>query len=223
MYIHYKKVHDLPLIEDNYTPPVREHTRPSGSGFNFYLANTADSTKRILIKRRFAIGLILNSNDSDTSEISHKDIRLIGFLDNLTDTSVSFNLRYETIDLELKNGFRSNIYNDYDCVLEPMFRELNIRDIIYLEYSSPTRLTIYVVGAIVTGLSAITTLLVAPLVSIDYRNGGFNVDRYSTWAVASLGGLTIGIPLTILTTRKKYQITDNLNTTNKDYWCIKGK
>jgi len=53
-------------------------------------------------------------------------------------------------------------------------------------------------------IGGLVSLLVAPLISIRYHEGGFNTARYITCASIGLGFVTIGIPLGVCNGEKKF-------------------
>ena len=69
-------------------------------------------------------------------------------------------------------------------------------------------------------LTSFSALILAPLASIKYENGGFNEDRYLKWAgiSASLSGFFGGI---MALNKKKYRLKPVKNKT--DVWEIKTK
>lgn len=221
IYLNYIKIPDLPQIEDNYDPSIQKPNYMSKPLYNFYLVNSANTSKQILIKRRIAVDLTYNAINFDTSIIKDQNIRLSGYIENMSDTSVSFVVWSESMSLELKNGVSKNTETDYFFTYNWEYRDININNIEYVTYTSPARETLNSIGLIITGYSVITTLLVAPLVSINYREGGFNSDRYFIWAGAGLAGLTIGIPLLSLADEKSYKIANSANTSDKNYWYLK--
>jgi hypothetical protein len=75
------------------------------------------------------------------------------------------------------------------------------------------------IGSIVVG--SFTTLVLAPLISIDYKNGEFNSSRYFKTAAVGLGFVTIGIPLTILTKKKTYYFKRKENGKATKIWKVK--
>jgi len=220
IFMNYIKIPEVTKIEDNYNPTAELPNNMPKSFYNLYLVNAADSTKQILINNT-AVDLTLKNIDFDTSVIEYQHIHLNGNLENITDTSVSFVVWSESINLELKNGATKNTETEYYFTENWEYRDININNIEYVTYTSPAKETLATIGTIISAYSVITTLLVAPLVSIKYREGGFNSERYFIWAGAGLAGLTIGIPLLILTDGKLYPITKYGNTSNEHYWYLK--
>jgi len=64
-------------------------------------------------------------------------------------------------------------------------------------------------------------LIVAPLVSINYKSGGFNSTTYFTCAGIGLGILTIGIPLSVLNKEKEYFINQPDEGKKQIIWRFK--
>lgn len=62
-------------------------------------------------------------------------------------------------------------------------------------------------GAFLTALGYTTALVVAPLASYNYGNGGFNSDRYLSWAGTGLLTGTVGLVYYWLNNRKAYWIS----------------
>jgi len=70
-------------------------------------------------------------------------------------------------------------------------------------------------------IGGFTALVVAPLASINYKNGGFNTKTYFTCAGIGLGILTIGIPLSVLNKEKEYYINQPQDGRQEVIWSIK--
>jgi hypothetical protein len=81
-----------------------------------------------------------------------------------------------------------------------------IDDIEYIEISrSYEKLE----GAGIVGVvfSALTTFVVAPLVSINYQEGSFNSNTYRNWALAGTAGMAVSFPFIIFSNKtKRYKI-----------------
>ena len=87
----------------------------------------------------------------------------------------------------------SKIQNDYfefGYSGHDRHRKINLDALNTITYSSPSRTFFESFGRTTTILSALTTAVIAPLVSINYKNGGFNKNRYYTVAGCGLIGLS---------------------------------
>jgi hypothetical protein len=73
-------------------------------------------------------------------------------------------------------------------------------------------------GSIISVFSVSALLLAAPLVSINYKNGTFNSNRYFSWAYTSMAGIAISLPISILSKEKKYKLTLRNKVKDKKYW-----
>lgn len=178
----------------------------------FYLVNTLDSSRSVLIKRKappeFHIRLDTVSGFKKVS----------GFIQDATDTTVKILVESENMEIEMRNGVISTIENDYSLATE--FRTLRIQDVSYLKYSNPFRKTFNSAGSTISTLSLLSGLLIAPLVSMDFSNGVFNSTRYLNWTKASIGGLAIGIPITLLSKPRTYEVTANRMKGDRKFWVI---
>ena len=70
-------------------------------------------------------------------------------------------------------------------------------------------------------LGGIASLFVAPLISINYKSGGFNTKTYFTCAGIGLGFITISIPVTVLNKEEEYYLTQPGEGKFRTIWKIK--
>ena len=81
---------------------------------------------------------------------------------------------------------------------EPNYHvNLNIPSIEKISYQTNNSLNWEAIGYSTIIIGGLTSLFVAPLISINYKNGGFNANRYITCASIGLGLITIGIPIAV--------------------------
>jgi hypothetical protein len=97
---------------------------------------------------------------------------------------------------------------------------IDFSDILKIEYQSYSahNWEAFGVGSILIG--GLTTLIISPLISINYKNGSFNSDRYFKSAALGLGLVSFGIPITILAKKKTYYFK-NHGPKKKKIWRIK--
>lgn len=86
-----------------------------------------------------------------------------------------------------------------------------ISNITSITYSSPARLKTHNSIVAIGWVSFASAIFVAPLISIDYKNGGFNEQLYYRSAGISLGLATVCLPLSLLTRGKYYPISKASN------------
>jgi len=96
-----------------------------------------------------------------------------------------------------------------------------IDDIDYIEYfrSHETWESIGIAGII---CSALTTFVVAPLVSINYQDGTFNSNTYKNWALAGTAGMAISFPIAIFSSGSKRYNINHGRVGCKKNGCVKG-
>ncbi len=221
IYIHYTKTDAVKQFEDLYQFLAQESNN-SSQFTHFTLVNRIDTTRKLLINWKGSLEISLHSDDFDPEVIDQKDVRLFGFPNNITDSSFLFNLVVEEINLRFKDGSSSRTDIDNTSADEPIYRDVNFKNIDFIQYASPFRQTLNSFASATTILSFVTAFLIAPLVSIKYRDGGFNTNRYFRWAGVGLAGLTVGIPLTILAPARTYKLRNPSGQGSlQDYWLIR--
>jgi len=187
--------------------------------YYFYLVNSMDTTKEVFLNDRNFYTINFNGVDSKTSYLKNS---LHGNILELKKTSLLFSYSTEHIYSVAKDGYYSINkihlpYNDY------LKKSIPLNQLNHINYTSPSRLFFTNLGYTITAMSALTTLVVAPLVSINYRNFDFNKDRYYKVASGGLIGLTLGIPLSLINSSKTYKLNYSNNEKRSDYWYIKSE
>lgn len=189
-----------------------------------HLVNSMDSTKKIKIMNRdsYDLGFHDSINDTITRYVFHK---ANGYIKDVNDTSVNFEMHSEVIEIQKKNGYYSRIDNSYniDSSDASIGIDINInpKNLNYLIYKSPAKQNITIIGGI-TIFASVLTLVAAPLVSIDYIHGGFNSKRCRTVAAYGTIGLGVGIPLCIIGGSKYYKLTTKGSQPKKGYWYLES-
>lgn len=215
---------DLPNSTDSVINTI-DLNRIIANNSDFYLINSIDSTKRVKLALRLDYELIYTEQNTDTL-IEEKTITLQGYMVSLNQKAVNYNISTETVYLKLKDGLESRTINDYTSFEysgNDNLRSINFKDLNYINYLSPSRNFFRTLGSATTVLSVLTTAIVAPLVSIDYKNGGFNKDRYFAFSGGGLIGLSVGIPLIAFSKPKTYKLTEKNSTRGKDLWYIQSQ
>jgi len=97
-----------------------------------------------------------------------------------------------------------------------------ISDISMLRYQNKSGHVFSEIGKYICLASIITVAVVAPLVSIDYKNKTFNMDTYKSVMIAGAVGIGISIPILILSQKKYIQLEGGKTKhTRKVYTHIK--
>jgi hypothetical protein len=90
-----------------------------------------------------------------------------------------------------------------------------------LSYQSNAADNCLVTGGVLTFIGSLTTLIVAPLVSIDYKTGNINSRRYVKVAAAGLGLGIVSIPLFVFSKEKKFHLKASKDSKGKTWQIIK--
>ena len=190
-----------------------------------WLINSADTTrKRRIAPDRVPI-LTLHSDTAGTTEIDSQTVELYGGISKYHSDSLTMQLSYESTTIHYKNCYITTITKNYQsCCQEevlPENKKIAIQTIKTIQYSTRTSGSIYGVAAALCILSGTTALAVAPLVSLNYKNGDFNSAKYKTWAGAGLIGMAVTLPVMYIFREKKYNITWNPALNRANYWYIR--
>lgn len=199
--------------------------------FNFYLVNSLDPLKKVKLSNRESYGIKYESFDLENG-IYSKVVDLSGRIDSLNDSSLVFEFESESTFIEYKNGMVSNIQNNWNCFECREYSTsqgygvatVDLKLLTKLDYSTRARSNLNSFGTVISTFSMITTLVVAPLVSINYRQGGFNSQRYFTIAGAGLAGLSVGIPLIFLSQNlQTCKLAPKGIRQSHDYWYLEAE
>lgn len=216
---------DLPPSTDTIIEKPIDSTMIIANNTNFYLVNSLDSTKRIKLQGYYTYRLnaSMESADSLTSEI-HSTFN--GKLMSVDTISIRISLSYESISTEYKDGSTMNLQRDYSYLKynnTENFKKVDLKNIKYISYTSPTRYFFESIGGPTVSISVLTTLFIAPLVSINYKNGDFNKARYYKVAGIGLVGVAVSIPLLAFSNPKDYKLISKNNIPGKTLWYLDSK
>ena len=208
---HYKRITPITALNDNFNPKINHES---------FLVNTSDTT--ILIKLYNHKPSTLISYDFSNDSVSKKT-EISGTIGCVNDSVLTYLVWSESIKILKKNGCKSSTVNEYWLAgnfdnIEP--RKLKIKDFQLFEYISPERDVLHSFGNQIVGFSVISTFLIAPLSSINFKTGDFNAKQYYSWAKAGLISFSVGLPLSLLTKPRQYKLTLKNSIKNADYWYI---
>jgi hypothetical protein len=190
---------------------------------NFMLVNSADSSKSFKLRDNssYTLTYIEHPNDGVTREkiyFSNGNIR------DLFDTKIDFDVINESIEQNFSDSSTINTTIDYSSFYYSTLekpRSINIKDLQYLNYSSPLRSGIHNAGVGTMIVSAALVIALAPLLNIKFKGDmSINQTGYFNMAKVGLIGFAAGFPLSYFTRIKRYQITDNKIKNDKDFWYL---
>ena len=119
-----------------------------------------------------------------------------------------------------KNGLQKEDKVFYGNLSEDQQMNVTVADVNALTYRRAGAEQTNNLGALITTLSALSALVAAPLVSIKYREGGFNGDRYLRVAGYSLAATGVGVALMIGSKKRHYSIRQDGQAPDRKQWNI---
>jgi hypothetical protein len=157
--------------------------------------------------------------DMDQSGVDYKRV-LEGELTSVQSQLIKVLPKEEEQHLLLDNGLIKTTTIEYEALIGLRPLAIEIEGLQEVAYRGKNGLAWDGLGGLLTILGGLSTLVVAPLASINYSNGDFNQDRYYQWAGYSLAATGVGIGILIVNGKKKYAIQAAGQAPNKQLWKI---
>jgi hypothetical protein len=219
----YKKVPLRPQVPDTFVK--KEDPRYVFAFYNYFLVNIYDSTRKFRIRNVEAAVFTLQPVMKDPL-VTNYGHTVSGWIREMTDSTLEVDADNETEIKTNDQKQRTTITRERSFYDTAGFTQndrvsIDLRTIKYMQYSGPSRSNWHTAAGLMLTLSSVTALLIAPLVSVNYRNGNFNSQRYYGYTLCGLGGIAVGIPISLSTRPKNYRITGKNNNGNKELWYFK--
>lgn len=197
---------------------------------NFMLVNTADTTRSFKLKDNSSYTLTYTEHPSDGITLE-KIYFVNGNIRDLFDTTLDFDVINESIEQNFMDSTTINMHVDYSSFYYSKMekpRPINLKDLQYVNYSSPLRSGIHNAGVGTMIVSAAFAIALAPLLNIKHVKATettaahmtINQTGYFNIAKVGLIGFAIGFPISYLSRIKRYHVTDNKIKNDKDYWYV---
>ena len=115
-----------------------------------------------------------------------------------------------------------NIISRGFCAKPLPYKEemISLDDISLIKYRNKSAIVFRKISTITFWTSFLTTIMVAPLASINYKQGTFNFDRYKTIVAVGGAGIAVSIPILILSGKKKVVMKEGLHHIDKSMWTF---
>ncbi len=193
------------------------------SVFGFFLmVNSEDTTKQFKLRDAGAYTLIYSEKVNDTIT-QERIVFANGNIRDLYDKTLDFDIRNETIEHNFKDGSYMNIQNDYSSFYYSEHekpRSIDLKSLHYIDYSSPTRSVVHAVGVSSMIIGGAIALVAAPLLNINFKQGGISSTGYMNTVKVGAIGFAFGFPISYFSRTKRYQLTSNKSLKDEDYWYI---
>jgi hypothetical protein len=140
-----------------------------------------------------------------------------------TGDSLLIHLGKRSSYLYLENGLvEQTIISPGFCADPPPYKFENIPldKISMIQYKNKSGIVFRKIGNILFFTSFFTGTIVAPLVSFNYGEGTFNINRYKTIAIAAGTGLVISIPIMAFSKKKTLGFEPGVYYKQRDIWTF---
>ena len=189
---------------------------------DFFLINSLNPKKKIKLRSNSAnvfpgsFSLTVDAAPKDPSILSNRITYSVSYLNRLDGKNLSFDYGSEQIDYSVESKkYTDNINYSGDKNIV-----INLDNLKEVEYLKSAKNTLFGIGYFTMSLSFLTSAVIAPLVSINYKNGDFNKDRYYKVAGSGLICMGASIPLLFFGKTKTYKMTQFGMEQDKELWYL---
>jgi|GEM_PF-6343754 len=206
----FRRINSSPLSDTAVVPETPAYSFTQ----DFWIRHSAKPEKRRLIRSNADLALYpVLSGDTTIYSASGK------FRMASPDHMV---LCIEEEEMELlRNGTNVESIHRFWCVEDAPCRTFSTNEL-ELHVSTPGARSLNRVGTNLIAFGALTALVIAPLASINFRNGLFNEDRYFNLAAAGLAGVAVGISLVVFSGGKIYLLQSPDGAPDRDRWIVES-
>lgn len=190
----------------------------------FFLVNSLTG-KRVELKEGKWVELEYEELDED-SLIIRKSVILGGYLVNLDSNSLVMDVKKHAYTIEYANGVTSTTSVNLDNYLyldRLNLRKVYLDELVTITYQKPVKVGINGTGSLISMLSTISGLILAPIVSINFKTKEFRAKRYYTWTKLSLFSFPVGLVMIGIGSKKEYMMTLKNSENSKLYWYLESR
>ena len=195
----------------------------TGQTDHLLLYKLPDKTKVRKIKLNSHVSIKTALNKTDTTRSWNYFHGKLVKVDNGTFTVKLTNVKISNVNtsgIKKETFVKSIVYNDStpDGIVQKSFA---YDDIDFIRHSKKHK-TIEGIGTGMAWIGAFTTLILAPLVSINYSDWTFNANTYKNYALAGTAMIAVSIPILFCTNRNRtFQIRPGWDENNKKLWSLR--
>lgn len=190
--------------------------------YSFYMINCANPNKKIKIKNNISYDIVFEDPITDTL-IKSNTHRVSGYIKGITDSTINLTVNNEAIYIEYKNETYSRTERNYVRMYKPIIEDYKIivpiKSVMYTNCRSNAKESCSILGGYLIA-GSILTFAAAPLVSINYVDGGFNSETFRSVALAGGIALGVAIPFSAIGRSKNRKITTKNASQDKNYWYL---
>jgi|GEM_PF-1994135 len=186
-----------------------------------YLINSLDSTKVVRIPEDRNIDIYYKEELND-SIYKYKSLNGFGYIDSIYEDSIIVSLYEMDINFSDENDFES-LYTGtsiYGEATPYIITTIDLNNMPEIGFSTNTSDALESISAFGMSFGVFTALIVAPLISINYKSGEFRDQRYYKIAGYSLGVSAISLPLFLFSGSKSYTIIPSGSEPAENKWYL---
>lgn len=186
-----------------------------------YLINSLDSTKVVRIPEDRNIDIYYKEELTD-SIYKYKSLDGFGYIDSIYEDSIVVSLYQMDINL-WDDTYYETLYTtaSSDGEETPDFMAtIDLNNMPEIGFSTNTSDALESILVLGMSFGVFTALIVAPLISINYKSGEFRDQRYYKIAGYSLGVAAISLPLFLFSESKSYTIIPSGSEPAENKWYL---
>lgn len=186
-----------------------------------YLVHSSDSNKRVELEDNVGFSVKYSEVVEDTL-YNMKKTEVGGFIKSIDDDFFVMNVTSVTINYldTADNNYYDYIRTDQYYDGTPGFSRIDLSNETFITRQSGFQMGMEDFAGAALTISSISALLISPLISIRYKEGGFNSNLYFKAAGFSLLGAAITIPLFIYSRERHYLIQPKGTISSCEYWYL---
>jgi len=193
--------------------------------FNYYLVNIKNPKKKVKLDGSSFNFTMLDYNYSNQKEKLVIEGKFFGLSGSEICIDASRLEKTTELDFDEKIGGKTKLVTEYDWgsgYSDPHIEKVDIKNIDFLKYTNKSSQKIREINMNVLYISGFLVFYLAPLVSMNYKTGKINPDKYSNIAGIGLIGAAITVPFLIIFKNKHYRlITTRCTDYSADTWYIR--
>lgn len=179
---------------------------------NLFLAKLDSSNRIVSLKMGGELQIHAQNLNKINSTIDQLDYYVDAIGHSTNDSTILVHCIKEKSFFTGNDGYfynKNKSYSKYD--LDSKMTEINMSKISYICFTRPIEYKTHKIVRTLGWLSLVSAVIIAPLISINYKHLDFNKNRYFATAGVSLGFMVVSFTISRLTDGKQYLVGKNFS------------